>query len=60
MKEVLCETGKEVYLDIGLREAVIELGEVSVANVSKDQTIPIHKAMKTSGFFHQIHYGTEI
>ncbi len=39
VKEVLCETGKESFLDVGMKEAVIELGEVSIANVSKDQTI---------------------
>ena len=50
MKEVLCETGKEVYLDIGLQESVIELGEVSVANVSKDQTINSMAAVSARSF----------
>jgi len=39
MKEVLCESGKQVFLDVGMKEAVVELGEVMIANVSKDQTI---------------------
>jgi hypothetical protein len=39
MKEVLCESGKQGFLDIGLKESVIELGEVSIANVNKDETV---------------------
>jgi len=39
IKEVMCESGKEGFLDIGLQESVIELGEVSIANVNKDETI---------------------
>jgi hypothetical protein len=39
MKDVLCESGKQVFLDVGMKEAVVELGEVIVTNVSKDQTI---------------------
>ena len=39
MKEVLCETGKQGFLDVGMKESVVELEEVTVANVSKDQTI---------------------
>ncbi len=39
MKEVYCESGKEGFLDIGLKESVIELGEVSISNVNKDQTV---------------------
>jgi len=39
MKEVLCESGKQVFLDVGLKESIIELGEVSIANVNKDETV---------------------
>jgi hypothetical protein len=39
MKEVLCESGKQLFLDVGLKESVIELGEVSIANVNKDETV---------------------
>jgi hypothetical protein len=39
MKEVLCEAGKEVYLDIGMNESIVELEGASVANVSKDKTV---------------------
>lgn len=40
MREVLVGTGKEVYLNVGLNELLIEMEGVSVlANVSKDQTI---------------------
>jgi len=39
-REVLVGTAKEVFLDVGMRELVFEMDEVSVAaNVSKDQTI---------------------
>ena len=50
MKEVLCETGKEVNLEIGLRESIVELGEVSIANVSKDQTINLMAAVSARSF----------
>ncbi len=40
MQDVSCGTGKEVFLDVGLKESVMELDEVTVeANTSKDQTI---------------------
>jgi hypothetical protein len=40
MREVLVGTGKEVFLDVGLKELLVEMEGVSVvANVSKDQTI---------------------
>jgi len=40
MREVLVGTAKEVFLDVGMRELVFEMDEVSVAaNISKDQTI---------------------
>jgi hypothetical protein len=39
MKEVLCESGKQVFLDVGMKESIVELGEVYITNVSKDQTI---------------------
>ena len=39
MKDVLCESGKQVFLDVGMKESVVELGEVAIMNVSKDQTI---------------------
>ncbi|MCK4990608.1 MAG: carboxypeptidase regulatory-like domain-containing protein, partial [Bacteroidales bacterium] len=50
MKEVLCEAGKEGHLDIGMKEAVIELGEVSIANVSKDQTVNIMAGVSARSF----------
>jgi len=40
MRDVVVGTAKEVFLDVGMRELVYEMDEVSVAaNVSKDQTI---------------------
>ncbi len=39
MKEVLCEAGKEVYLDIGMNESVVNLEGISFANVSKDKMV---------------------
>jgi hypothetical protein len=40
MREVLVGTGKEVFLDVGLKELLLEMEGVSVvANVNKDQTI---------------------
>ncbi len=39
MKDVVCESGKQGFLDVGLKESVFELGEVSVANVNKDETV---------------------
>jgi len=39
MKEVLCESGKQGFLDIGLKESIVELGEISIANVNKDETV---------------------
>jgi hypothetical protein len=40
MREVMVGTGKEVFLDVGLKELLVEMEGVSVlANVSKDQTI---------------------
>ncbi len=39
MKEVLCESGKQLFLEVGLKESIIELGEVSIANVNKDETV---------------------
>jgi hypothetical protein len=39
MKDVLVESGKQVFLDVGMKESVVELGEVLIANVSKDQTV---------------------
>jgi len=40
IREVLVGTGKEVFLDVGLKELLVEMEGVSVvANVSKDQTI---------------------
>ena len=39
MKEVLCESGKQGFLDVGMKESIVELGEVTVTNVSKDQTV---------------------
>jgi hypothetical protein len=40
MREVVVGTAKEVFLDVGMRELVYEMDEVSVAaNISKDQTI---------------------
>jgi hypothetical protein len=39
MREVVVETAKEPFLDVGMRELVYEMDEVSVAaNVSKDQS----------------------
>ena len=39
MKDVVCESGKQGFLDVGLKESIIELGEVSVANVNKDEAV---------------------
>ena len=40
MREVMVGTGKEVFLDIGLNELLLEMEGVSVvANINKDQTI---------------------
>jgi len=39
MKDVLCESGKQGFLEVGLKEAVVGLGEVSVTNVNKDETV---------------------
>lgn len=40
MRDVLVGTGREVYLDVGLKELLVEMEGVSVvANVSKDQVI---------------------
>ncbi len=40
IREVLVGTGKEVFLDVGLKELLVEMEGVSVmANVSKDQII---------------------
>ena len=40
MREVLVGTGKEVFLDVGLKELLLEMEGVSVvANVNKDQAI---------------------
>ena len=39
LKDVLCESGKQGFLDVGLKESIIELGEVSIANVNKDETV---------------------
>ncbi|MEJ2596473.1 MAG: TonB-dependent receptor, partial [bacterium] len=40
MREVVVGTAKEAFLDVGMRELVYEMDEVSVAaNVSKDQPI---------------------
>ena len=50
MKEVMCESGKEGFLDIGLQESVIELGEVSIANVNKDQTVNIMAGVSARSF----------
>ena len=40
LREILVGTGKEVFLDVGLKELLIDMeGVTVVANVSKDQTI---------------------
>jgi hypothetical protein len=40
LRDILVGTGKEVFLDVGLKELLVEMEGVSVmANVSKDQTI---------------------
>jgi hypothetical protein len=40
LREVLVGTGKEVFLDVGLKELLVEMEGVSVvANINKDQTI---------------------
>ena len=40
MRDVLVGTGKEVFLDVGMKEFVMEMEGVSVAaNISKDQTV---------------------
>ena len=40
LREILVGTGKEVFLDVGLKELLVEMEGVSVvANINKDQTI---------------------
>ncbi|KKK71864.1 hypothetical protein LCGC14_2909660, partial [marine sediment metagenome] len=40
MRDVLVGTGKEVFIEVGMKEYVLEMEGVSVsANISKDQTI---------------------
>lgn len=40
LRDILVGTGKEVFLDVGLKELLVEMEGVTVmANVSKDQTI---------------------
>ncbi|KPL17171.1 MAG: hypothetical protein AMS26_01840 [Bacteroides sp. SM23_62] len=40
MRDILVGTGKEVFLDVGLKELLVEMEGVSVvANINKDQTI---------------------
>ena len=40
LRDILVGTGKEVFLDVGLKELLVEMEGVSVvANINKDQTI---------------------
>ena len=50
VKEVLCEAGKEVSLDIGLKESIVELDGVTIENINKDQTINIMAGVSARSF----------
>jgi len=50
IKEVLCESGKQGFLEVGLKESVVELGEVSIANVNKDETVNTMAAVSARSF----------
>ncbi len=50
IKEVMCQTGKEAFLEVGLKESVVELEGVSIENVSKDQTVNIMAGVSARSF----------